>query len=237
MKVIVNADDFGLTQGGNEAIVKCFKEGILTSTTLMATTLFTKDAIQKAKENPDLGVGVHMVLTTLKPILNTHTNIVDENGDFHWKMETIDETIDLDEVYREWDAQIASIAKHIDITHLDSHHHVHLNPYLDGVVQKLSEKYQVPYRSEKTSLPNEVFVDGGFYKDGATEEYLINLFENKEHEVVDIMTHPAYVDDYLMSISSYATWREDELKILSNPKLKQKAINMGIELISYRELV
>lgn len=237
MKVIVNADDFGLTKGGNDAIIKCYKEGILTSTTLMATTLFTEDAIQKAKENPGLGVGVHMVLTTQKPILDTHKNIVNEDGEFHWKMDTIDETIDLEEVYQEWDAQIASIVKHLDITHLDSHHHAHLHPQLDGVVQRLSEKYNVPYRSSKTKLPKEVFCDGGFYKDGVTKEYILNLFDKKEHEVVDIMTHPAYVDDYLLSISSYATWRKDELDILSDPELRVKADEMGIELISYRDLV
>lgn len=236
MKVIVNADDFGLTQGGNKAIIESYKNGILTSTTLMATTEFTQEAIELAKENPGLGVGVHMVLTTQKPMLEGHSNIADENGNFIWKINTIDESIDTDEVYREWDAQIASIAQHLDITHLDSHHHAHLHPALDGVVQKLSEKYKVPFRSNRTLLPYEVNCDAGFYKEKVTEDYILNLFENKEYEVVDLMTHPAYIDDYLKSISSYVDPRYDELKLLSDPKLKEKARDMGIELISYRDI-
>lgn len=236
MKVIINADDFGLTQGGNKAVIESYQNGILTSTTLMATALFTEEAIELAKENPGLGVGVHMVLTTQRPLLSTHKTLVDENGNFKLRMETIDESVDTEEVYQEWDAQIASIAKHLDITHLDSHHHAHLHPQLDGVVQRLSEKYKVPFRSSKTKLPSEVIVDGGFYKEGVTEEYILNLFNEKAHNIVDLMTHPAHVDDYLLSISSYATWREEELRILSDPALKQKAKDLGIELITYRDI-
>lgn len=236
MKVIVNADDFGLTQGGNKAIIESYQHGILTSTTLMATTKFTQEAIQLAKENPGLGVGVHMVLTTQGPLLDTHKNIANKDGKFCWTINSLDETIDKEEVYREWDAQIASIAKELDITHLDSHHHVHLHPALDGIVQRLSEKYKVPFRSERTLLPNEVEVNPKFYKQGVTEAFILELFEEKAYDVVDLMTHPAYVDEYLRSISSYTEERFTELQILSDPKLREKAESLGIELISYRDI-
>lgn len=236
MKIIINADDFGLSQGGNKAIIESYQKGILTSTTLMATTEYTQEAIQLAKENPGLGVGVHMVLTTQKAILNTHKNIADENGNFLWTIMSINDTIDKEEVYQEWDAQIASITKELDITHLDSHHHAHLHPALDGVVQRLSEKYNVPFRSTRTLLPKEVEVNSKFYKEGVSEEFILDLFEKKAYDVVDLMTHPAYVDDYLRSISSYCDERFTELQILSNPELKAKAESLGIELISYRDI-
>lgn len=236
MKVIVNADDFGLTHGGNLAIIESYKKGILTSTTLMSNTKFTQEAIALAKENPGLGVGVHMVLTTQKPLLDTHKNIVDAEGKFCWTINSLNETVDTEEVYNEWDAQIASIAKHLDITHLDSHHHVHMHPALDGVVQRLSEKYNVPYRSSRTLLPKEVCLNDTFYKDMVTEEFFLDLFEKKAYDVVDVMTHPAEVDPYLRSISSYTEPRQREFEILSDPQLKEKALAMGIEFITYRDI-
>lgn len=236
MKVIVNADDFGLTHGGNKAIIEAYQDGILTSTTLMANTKYTEEAIELAKENPGLGVGVHMVLTTQSPLLKSHKTLVKEDGSFKFRPDTIDESIDLDELYNEWDAQIASIVKHIPIDHLDSHHHVHLVPRLRPVAEKLAKKYNVPFRSDRTVLPNEVDCENHFYKAGVTKDYFVNLFEDKKYEAVDIMTHPAYVDDYLRSISSYAEWRMDELKIMTDPELKEIAKANGVEFIRYSDL-
>lgn len=236
MKLIINSDDFGLTHGVNLAVLKCHKEGILTSTTLMANTKYTQEAIQFAKETPTLGVGVHMVLTTSRPLLDNHKTLVDADGNFKFRYETIDETIDLEELYREWDAQIASIAKEIPITHLDSHHHVHTHPLLLPVTKRLAEKYNLPYRYLTSDLPHHVYCEGTFYKETVSYDYFYDLIKRTDFEVADVMTHPAYVDDYLHSISSYNTWREKELEILSDPKLKEFLINEGIELINYSDL-
>src|ERR1700685_4677998 len=61
-EVILNADDFGLTRGVNEGIIRGHREGILTSATLMATGPAFDDAVERALANPDLGVGCHLVL-------------------------------------------------------------------------------------------------------------------------------------------------------------------------------
>ncbi|QIK70518.1 chitin disaccharide deacetylase [Erysipelothrix sp. HDW6C] len=236
MKVIINADDFGLTSGGNKAIIECHKNGILTSTTLMANTRYTEEAIALAKENPSLGVGVHMVLTTQSPLLKTHKTLVNEEGRFKYSIDTIDEAIDLDEVFAEWDAQIEAIKQHLDITHLDSHHHVHMHPILRPVTEKLAAKHGVPYRSRESELPTQVKVNEYFYKDGVTRDFFVDLFTDKDYEAVDVMTHPAYVDDYLESISSYTHWRKDELDIMCDPSLKALADANGIELVNYRNL-
>ncbi|CAM3584524.1 chitin disaccharide deacetylase [Erysipelothrix sp. HDW6B] len=236
MKVIINADDFGLTSGGNRAIIECHKNGVLTSTTLMATTKYTQEAIQLAKENPSLGVGVHMVLTTGRPILDSHKTLVDETGKFKYTINTIDDAIDHEELFAEWDAQIESIKQHLDITHLDSHHHVHMHPKINDVVVRLAKKHNVPYRSERLNLPTEVLVDGAFYKEGVSLDYFKELFESDKAACVDVMTHPAYVDDYLESISSYTSWRQVELEILTSQALKDLVNKHNIELITYRDI-
>ena len=67
-QLILNADDFGMTHGVNEGIMRAHREGILTSTTLMANGLAFADAVKKAAENPKLGVGCHLVLVGGKPV-------------------------------------------------------------------------------------------------------------------------------------------------------------------------
>ncbi|HLY26998.1 MAG TPA: ChbG/HpnK family deacetylase, partial [Aggregatilineales bacterium] len=61
--LIVNADDFGLTEGTNRAIVEAFQQGIVTSTSLLANGYAFDHAIELAEGLPDLGIGVHLTLT------------------------------------------------------------------------------------------------------------------------------------------------------------------------------
>ncbi len=68
-RLIVNADDFGLTLGVNRAIAACHQRGIVSSTTLMATAARVEDAIALARQMPELGVGCHVVLVDGEPLL------------------------------------------------------------------------------------------------------------------------------------------------------------------------
>ena len=68
-RLIVNADDFGLTSGVNRAIVELHHAGVLTSATLMARARATEEAIEMARATPTLGVGCHVVLVDGKPVL------------------------------------------------------------------------------------------------------------------------------------------------------------------------
>ncbi|MDE1178347.1 MAG: ChbG/HpnK family deacetylase [Edaphobacter sp.] len=66
-RLIINADDFGLTRGVNRSIVELHQAGVLTSATLMATGTAFEDAVALAHANPTLGVGCHIVLTDGTP--------------------------------------------------------------------------------------------------------------------------------------------------------------------------
>ena len=77
-KVIINADDFGYSSAVNLGIITSHKKGILTSTTLMANMSGCDEAIMLAKENPNLGVGCHLVLTCGKP-LTKGASLINEN--------------------------------------------------------------------------------------------------------------------------------------------------------------
>src|SRR5579863_6643091 len=68
-RLIVNADDFGLTAGVNRGIVEAHAAGIVTSTTLMANSTAFDDAVQLARSSPTLSVGCHLVLIDGSPLL------------------------------------------------------------------------------------------------------------------------------------------------------------------------
>src|SRR3954447_18573752 len=67
-KLIINADDFGLTPGINRAVIELHRANVLTSATLMASGPAFDDAVGLAQSHPALGVGCHIVLTDGAPV-------------------------------------------------------------------------------------------------------------------------------------------------------------------------
>ena len=61
-RLIVNADDFGRSHSINEAVVRAHRDGILTSASLMVNGHAADEAVQFARQNPRLGVGLHLTL-------------------------------------------------------------------------------------------------------------------------------------------------------------------------------
>ncbi|AHI54698.1 carbohydrate deacetylase [Listeria ivanovii] len=243
-KLIINSDDFGYSRGVNYGIVDCFNHGILTSTTLMANMPGFSHAVELAKSNSGLGVGVHMTLTCGRSILQNLKTITTENGMFkklaHYKEAGFE--IDTGELYQEWDAQIQKVyASGIVPTHLDSHHHVHtMGPCIE-VALELAKKYQLPIRKnflDDANIPLEgikivdYFVDDfdytGLQKEfNKTDEemaaYFEKLLETMSHfESVEIMCHPAYLDRDIMEGSSLNTARVIEADILMNSTFSKK---------------
>lgn len=109
-KLIINTDDLGYCKGVNYGIIEAYKDGILTSTTMMANMPGFDHAVELHKQHPSLGIGVHLTLTTGKPILKQLKTIVDAEGNFrnqsYYKSSFI---IDQQEIYDEWKAQIEKI--------------------------------------------------------------------------------------------------------------------------------
>src|SRR4051812_6525064 len=87
-------------------------------------------AVELAKANPNLQVGVHLVLTCGKPLLTDVPSLVNDNGSFKPISELKDQPmLSLDELAREWSAQIEKFLETgLTPTHFDSHHHVHTIP-------------------------------------------------------------------------------------------------------------
>ncbi|MFJ7684938.1 chitin disaccharide deacetylase [Peribacillus butanolivorans] len=232
IKLIVNSDDFGYSRGINFGIIDSHKYGILNSATLMTNMPGAEHAFELAKENPKLQVGIHLVLTCGRPLLDNVSSLVDDNGNFK-KLNDLykHKGIILEDVEREWTAQIEKfLASGITPTHFDSHHHVHTLPELLPVVQRLSKKYSLPVRREKEQavegVPafSDVFLHD-FYGETATLDYFEKLaIRFPDDSVVEVMTHPGYLDNSILDGSSYNTDRLKETEILTTVKLPENIV-------------
>ncbi len=150
-KVIINADDFGLSKSINKGIIRAYKEGVLTSVSLMVNMPGFEDAVNLIKTNPGLGAGLHINIFRGKPILSydkTKT-LTDKNGFFLQSIFKIvkriyQKRISLTELELECGAQIKkALDEGINITHLDSEKHLHLFGCIYGIIVRLGRKYGI----------------------------------------------------------------------------------------------
>jgi predicted glycoside hydrolase/deacetylase ChbG (UPF0249 family) len=138
-RLILNADDFGLTSGVNRAVAELHRAGALTSATLMARAAATEEAIAISRSTPTLGVGCHVVLVDGEPVLSPTRDIPfladPVDGCFHPTLGGfLNELFRFDpklirDIEAETAAQIALLqSRGVALTHIDTHKHVHMFP-------------------------------------------------------------------------------------------------------------
>jgi predicted glycoside hydrolase/deacetylase ChbG (UPF0249 family) len=150
-RLIVNADDFGLTEGTNRAIIDAHQKGIVTSTSLLANGYAFDHAVSMAHENPSLGIGVHLTLTEGPPVASRNPALhLDSDGHFPlsnqpFARDLLAGRLPCDVLYREFEAQIGKvIAAGIMPTHVDGHKYIHLLPGIAGIVADLARQFGIP---------------------------------------------------------------------------------------------
>mgnify|MGYP001193208282 FL=1 len=152
MKVIVNADDCGISNEVNEAIFELIQTGRLTSVSLIANGPSIKEAASKLRDFPKVSKGVHLNLTEFIP-LTTSENLgplrvyLNEEGGFcgeqHLRSLTITPPL-LNAIFIELSSQIdAVMAMGIHVSHLDSHNHIHTIPGLFPVLKRLQRHFGI----------------------------------------------------------------------------------------------
>ncbi|ADW68520.1 ChbG/HpnK family deacetylase [Granulicella tundricola] len=152
-RLILNADDFGLTPGINRGIVELHHAGALTSTTLMATAPAFEDAAALARTNPTLGIGCHLTFVDGFPAAHPQSipTLLGADGktfrpslaDF--AQAALRGTIEPDDIARETQAQIQRLQRAgIDVTHIDTHKHTHIFPAISAPVLHIAQRCGIP---------------------------------------------------------------------------------------------
>ena len=150
--LIINGDDFGLTEGVNRGVLEAHQNGILTSTTLLANAPAFDSAVSLARSAPRLGVGVHLNLTLGQALSKPSeiASLADATGRFCHSPTGLAQAVFLGrarprEIEREWTAQIERVFRAgISVTHLDGHKHVHMLPGLAPILARLTRRFGIP---------------------------------------------------------------------------------------------
>ncbi|HEU6447697.1 MAG TPA: hopanoid biosynthesis-associated protein HpnK [Verrucomicrobiae bacterium] len=147
-RLIVNADDFGLSQSVNEAVVRAHRDGILTTASLMVNEPGFEEAVKRAKENPRLGVGLHLTLlhghSALPP--EQVPGLVDSRGEFSDSPVGVGVNYFFKRSLRgqlraEIHAQFEKFhSSGLPLDHVNGHLHLHLHPVIFRILAEDSEK-------------------------------------------------------------------------------------------------
>lgn len=227
--LIVNADDLGHSLGVNRGIIQAHEGGIVTSASLMVRWEAAAQAAAWACEHPRLSLGLHLDLGEWE---------YKEGGWFpSYQVVPSD---DVDSVAKEAKRQLDSFRDltHQDPTHLDSHQHVHRDSPVREIMFGLAAELGVPLRDQSPHIRYE----GGFYgqsgrgepiPEGISEEALCRILRSLPPGITELGCHPGLDKDLA---STYRREREEEVRVLCAPRVRDLLSAERIELVSFSSL-
>jgi predicted glycoside hydrolase/deacetylase ChbG (UPF0249 family) len=234
-RLIVNADDFGLTRGVSAGILAAHRHGIVTSTTVLVTADPDREDIAAAR---DAGLGAP---------LTKGRSLVDGAGRFVRDARRAAARAQAADVRAEVEAQAERFQRLFrrPPSHLDTHHHVGLHPPVREVVLDIARALGVPVRSQDAAArarargaglvtPDHFFGESGpdaYWSLARTLAHLRALPPG----VSEFMTHPGWFDDAL-GYSRYGRQREVEMIGLGTPAARAAVAALGITLSTFVQL-
>lgn len=227
--LIVNADDFGYSEGVNRGIVEAHERGIVTSASLMVDQPAADQAADYARSRPELSVGLHAQLR-------------------RWRVRRVSWRSPTDRERRLQEQAAADLRRQLDKfrelvgsdpTHLDSHRHRHRLQALRPVFIELAVELGVPLRQFDSSVGfcGDFYgqLDQGRPNSAAIEpQGLIEILDEVPEGVTELCSHPGYAEDLK---TAYRLERAREVATLCDPSVRQAIDALGIKLISFRDVV
>jgi predicted glycoside hydrolase/deacetylase ChbG (UPF0249 family) len=225
-RLIVNADDLGLSEAVNAGVLRAHREGIVTSASMMVRRDAAGDGARVAQECPRLAVGLHLDIAEW----------VYRDGAWalaYARCEQDSVAAVRSECRSQLEAFRALLGR--DPTHIDSHQHAHRSEPVASVARALAEEIGVPLRG------GSIRYEGGFYgqsgkgdpyPDGVALPQLVTLIETLPPGWTEIGCHPGLgVTDE----SSYAYERELEVATLCDPSLPFVLQRQAVQLCSFAD--
>ncbi|MBT9135963.1 MAG: Carbohydrate deacetylase [Firmicutes bacterium] len=257
-QLIINADDFGFTWGVSQGIALAMQH-VVTSTTIMGNSPDLPRHLELLQGLSHRGFGAHLVLSAGAPVLPREQvpSLVRNDGSFHRDFRQATRMANPREVLLEWRAQMERIRQcGVRLTHIDSHHHVHLAPELTRVAIQLAEEYAIPairrltvgdVCREASLLRNVMFLPSvarsAMYIGQSGLKYPERLMSLSERHlsalarlapgIYEMFCHPGFVDQELEKRSSLLYGREEELRLLTAPSFAERLRQSGVELVNY----
>jgi len=188
--VIANADDFGLNSTINVAILYCFENGIVNSTSMMVNTGFFEESVQLIQKNPVVSnVGIHINLAEGKPVTGFNDRkYIDHNG--NWDFAKVNNKFNFlnraekESFKKEIDAQIdKALSSGLKITHIDSHCHLHNLPCFYQLFLAVAKQHKLKIRLAQTYFE-------GSYLNFYYRKYINAVFKKSDCNYSDYFENP-----------------------------------------------
>ena len=258
-RLIVRGDDMGFSHSGNEALIKCFREGIETSIEVLAPSPWFPEAVRmlNEKENVGVDVGVHLALTSewdnvkWRP-LTSCPSLVEPEGYFYPMLRPnknypnralAEHTWKIEEIEREFRAQIELVKKHVPrVSHVSGHMGcTGLSPAVAAMSRRVAKDLGVDIDLDELGVKRISYAG----PKGTLEEKLTNFLKGLETMrpggTYWFIDHPGLDTPELRAIShigyeNVATDRQGVTDLWTHPRVKAYLKERGIQLIGYRDL-
>jgi predicted glycoside hydrolase/deacetylase ChbG (UPF0249 family) len=256
-RLIVRGDDMGYAHGGNIALMQCSNEGIQTSIEVIVPSPWFPEAVALLKANPGIDVGVHLALTSewdnvkWRP-MSTALSLRDEQGYFFpmifpnpsYPAQALKENKwQLGDIEAEFRAQIETAKKYIpQVSHVSAHMGcTRISDEVRELTKKLSIEYGIdidPSDYGVTSIGYNGPHGTALEKVESFLKMLASLERGKTYLFVD---HPGIDSEELRAIhhigyENVAADRQGVTDLFSSPKVKERIRDLGVQLVSYRDL-
>lgn len=249
--LIVNADDYGLSPAVSQGIREAHQRGIVTSTTVMIGVEGAAEAVAFAqRETPSLGLGLHLTLAgkAITPVLPPQhiPTLVRHDGLFYdepgWseRQQQFDPGEVEAELRAQFDRFLAAAGR--SPTHLDSHYHAVYRQHAGlAVMTALAREHGLPVRNPGKKVftlgpPSGIPYPEHFIsiEKGLTPDTLAARLQHAASaSAVELMCHPGYVDDALISRDSMTVERTAEIALLANPHVRAAVSSAGFTLATF----
>jgi predicted glycoside hydrolase/deacetylase ChbG (UPF0249 family) len=249
MDVIVNADDLGISSKVNRSIFDLMGQELVTSATLIANAPKVEEAVEGIGRFPNCSFGVHLNITEFSPLTGPQNlePLLEEDGTFERDLVrrvSVDSRLS-DGILAEWCAQIERLVQlGVELSHIDSHQHVHTIPKMFPILKKLQKKYGIRrvrisrniygnYEGASASLRAKKgiynFLLKHYRRTKTTQGFTdlkafcdVGNSRNLTYKNVEIMVHPG-LDGY-----------DDGTDLLSGPWIQ--GLKFPVKLINYKDL-
>jgi len=249
MKLVVNADDFGLSKEVNDGIIEGFDKGIITSASILANYPL------KLPERKKLGLGVHLNITWGNSLVDgkkfpsnmlTRATLMKTQPGF------------VEKEFRQQIELLQDLGYKLD--HLNTHQHIHVIPPLNNIVYKLAREYKIKYvryPNEKLTKINKNIISYSIAKyhmeiarkfpnDLATSKEFFGFMDTGNPSLKNYLSYLNFKDTAEICChpskglstkgSKLTSSRQKELKILTNKTLKEQIKRKKIKLVRCKEL-
>ena len=226
--LIVNADDFGQSDGINRGIIAAHEQGIVTSASFMTRWPAAAAAAAYARHHPRLSLGLHVDICEWAYRNECWVPLYEV-------IPLSDSAAVSDEVWRQIEAFRRLVGR--EPTHLDSHQHVHLREPLRTVLTRVAEQLAIPLRHASPG----VCYCGSFYGQTAqgvplpeaiSVAGLLHTLETLAPGLTELGCHPGSDNDL---DTMYSSERIQEVKVLCDPRVRAAIATLGIELCSFHD--